>query len=101
MMNRWLGRSQKITFYRQLRKIFTTGAEEKNIGDININFKKPEVYPVLDPDKTPYEYFKYFVTDEMPDAIAEQTIIVSNLHVVVLSIPQEKKSKYSLVFIFE
>ena len=34
-------------------------------GDINISFKEPEVYPVSDPDKTPYEYFKYFVTDEM------------------------------------
>ena len=49
----------------------------KNIGNININFKEPEVYPVPDPDKTPYEYFKYFITDEMLGAIAEQRNIYS------------------------
>ena len=50
---------------------------KKDIGDININLKKPEVYPVPDADKTPYEYFNYSVTDEMLDAIAEQTNIYS------------------------
>ena len=32
---------------------------------------------------------------------SEQTYTVSNLQIVVLSILQEKKSKYSLVFIYE
>ena len=57
--------------------MFTTGAAKKDIGDININFKNPEVYPVPDPDKTPYKYFKCFVKDEMLDAIAEQANIYS------------------------
>ena len=57
--------------------MFTTGAAKKDIGDININFKNPEVYPVPDPDKTPYQYFKCFVTYEMLDAIAEQANIYS------------------------
>ena len=50
---------------------------KNDIGNININFKQPEGYPVPDPDKTPYEYFKYFVTDEMLDVTAEQTNIYS------------------------
>ena len=56
MKNPWLGRSQKITFHRQLRKMLTTGAgEKKDIGDVNKNFIKSEVFPVPDSEKTTYE----------------------------------------------
>ena len=69
-----------------------------SLGDININFTEPEVYPVPDRDKTPYEYFKYFVTDEMFDAIAEQTNIYS------LQFPSGSPintSRKESVFVFE
>ena len=53
--------------------VYNWSWRKNDIGDININFKEPEVYPVPDPDNTLYEYLKYFVTDEILDATAEQT----------------------------
>ena len=50
---------------------------KNDIGHVNTNFQELEVYSVPDPDKTWYEYFKYFVTGEMLDAITEQTNIQS------------------------
>ena len=60
-----------------LENVHNSSWRKNDIGHVNTNFQELEVYSVPDPDKTRYEYFKYFVTGEMLDAITEQTNIYS------------------------
>ena len=41
----------------------------------DVTFKEPEMAPTPDVEKTPFEYFKFFVSDEMLNSITQQTIV--------------------------
>ena len=44
----------------------------KNFGPLNdLTFKEPEMTPTPDVEKTPFEYFKLFVSDKMLNSITE------------------------------
>ena len=98
-----VGKSRKISFHQQLWKMFTTGAGEKMILAISIQISRSMKFIQY---QTPIRL--HMSTSSillqmrclMP-LQSKQTYRFSNFQKVVLSIPQEKKSKYSLVFIFE